>query len=133
MLSGIHHIGIAVKNLDEAVRVYNSTLGTQVESTHDASDRGIRVALLSVGNAKLELIEPAGTESAMAEFIKNHGEGIHHIAFEVDDVSKELEALSAKGIKLRDSEPRQGVTGKIAFMQPEAMNGVLIELIENKS
>jgi len=133
MLSGIHHIGIAVKNLDDAVRVYNSTLGTQVESTHDASDRGIRVALLTVGNAKLELVEPAGTEGAMAEFIKDHGEGIHHIAFEVDDISKELEALSTKGIKLRDREPRQGVTGKIAFMHPEAMNGVLIELIEKKS
>ena len=132
MLSGIHHIGIAVKNLDEAIQAYENTLGIQVESTHDASSRGIRVAMLSVGNARLELVEPVGKESAMAQYIESHGEGIHHIGFEVDDISKELEALSAKGIKLRDREPRQGVTGTIAFLHPEAMNGVLVELIEKK-
>jgi methylmalonyl-CoA epimerase len=133
MLLGIHHIGIAVKNLDEAIQAYNDTLGIRVEATHDASDRGIRIAMLSVGNAKLELVEPVGTEGTMAQFIENHGEGIHHIGFEVDDVKKEVDALTVKGTKLRDTEPRQGATGKIAFLHPEAMNGVLVELIEKKS
>ncbi len=132
MLIGIHHIGIAVKNLDEATKKYVTVFGTEASDIHHVPEKGLRAILLDVGNAKLELIEPTGREGVIAKFIGSHGEGIHHICFEVDDINKELESLSAKGIPLRDKVPRQGITGKIAFLQ-EAINGMTIELVEKAS
>ena len=132
MLSRIHHIGIAVKNLDEATKNYVTAFGTEASDIHYVPEKELKAIFLDVGNSKLELIEPTGTEGMIAEFIQSHGEGIHHICFEVDDISKALESLSAKGIPLRDKVPRQGITGKIAFLK-EAMNGVTIELVEKAS
>ncbi len=130
MLKGISHVGIAVKNLDEAIKVYTEALGAKLEDIHRAPEAGMAAAMLSVGGNKLELMEPIGTEGAIAKFLESRGEGIQHICIEVDDIDKELESLSAKGIRLIDEKAREGLEGRIAFIHPKAMNGVLIELVE---
>ncbi len=133
MILGIHHLGIAVKNLEEATRRYVSTLGIQAGEIHHVPERGMRAVLLDVGNSKLELIEYSGKEGAPAPVTGSQGERITHICFEVDDINKELASLSAKGIPLRDKVPRQGITGIVAFLLPEAMNGVAIEFVDKAS
>jgi methylmalonyl-CoA epimerase len=130
MLKGISHTGIAVKNLDDALKVYTEALGAELEGIHEALESGMRAAMLSAGSDKLELIEPIGTGGVIAKFIESRGEGIHHICVEVDDIVKTLESLSNKGVRLIDTKPRQGIEGKVAFIHPKAMNGVLIELLE---
>ena len=132
MLVGISHIGIAVKNLDEATKAYVSALGAQPGQIERSPEAGIEAIMLSVGNTKLELMEPIGTEGPVSKFIENRGEGIHHICLEVDDIDKELESLSAKGVRLIDKEARHGLEGRIAFIHPKAMNGVLVELVEKE-
>ncbi len=130
MLKGISHIGIAVRNLDEAIKVYTEALGAKLEEIQRAPEAGMGAAMLSVGGDKFELIEPIGTEGVIAKFLESRGEGIHHISIEVDDIVKTLKSLSDKGVRLIDTKPRQGIEGRIAFIHPKAMNGVLIELVE---
>ena len=130
MLKGISHIGIAVRNLDEAIKLYTEALGARLEGIQRAPEAGMGAAMLSVGDDKLELIEPIGTEGVIAKFLESRGEGIHHISIEVDDIVETLKSLSDKGIRLIDTKPRQGIEGRIAFIHPKAMNGVLIELVE---
>lgn len=130
MLKGISHTGIAVKNLDESVKVYTEALGAKLEGIHEAPESGMRAAMLLAGDDKLELIEPVGTVGVIAKFIESRGEGIHHICIEVDDINRTLEALSARGVRLIDTKPRQGIEGKVAFIHPKSMSGVLIELLE---
>lgn len=130
MLKGISHIGIAVRNLDEAIKLYTEALGARLEGIHRAPEAGMGAAMLSVGDDKLELIEPIGTEGVIAKFLESRGEGIHHISIEVDDIVETLKSLSDKGVRLIDTKPRQGIEGRIAFIHPKAMNGVLIELVE---
>ncbi len=129
MLKGINHIGIAVKSLDEARRAYCDGLGGQAEKElHRTADM---VALMvEVGETKLELIEPVGPAGTIAKFIESRGEGIHHICVEVDDIVRAMKDLSDKGFRLIDKEPRQGIEGKVAFIHPKSMNGVLVELVE---
>ncbi len=133
MLLGIHHIGIAVKDLDEATRRYVSAFGIQASDVYHVPERGMKAILLDVGNSKLELVEHINTEGVSAQSPESHGERITHICFEVDDINKELESLSAKGIPLRDKVARQGITGIVAFLHPEAMNGVAIEFVDKAS
>lgn len=130
MLLGISHIGIAVKNIAEAAKVYVDALGATPGQIHRSPDAGIAAIMLSLGNTNLELLEPIGTEGPIAKFIENRGEGVHHICFEVDNIDKELKSLSAKGVKLIDAQARNGIEGKIAFIHPKALNGVLVELVE---
>jgi len=126
----ISHIGIAVKDLDEAIKVYTEALGVKPGEVHRSPETGMTAAMLSTGNATLELMAPIGTGGVIAKFLESRGEGVHHICFEVDDIVKSLESLSAKGIRLIDKEPREGIEGKVAFIHPKAMNGVLVELVE---
>jgi methylmalonyl-CoA epimerase len=130
MLKGISHIGIAVKNLDEALKVYTDTLGAEMGEIHDAPESGMRAAMISAGGNNLELIEPVGDVGVIGKFIENRGEGIHHICIEVDDIVKTLADLEDKGLRLIDKEPRQGIEGRVAFIHPRSMHGVLIELLE---
>ncbi len=130
MLKGVNHTGIAVKNLDEAIKVYTEALGAELGEIHNAPEAGMRAAMVSVGGDLLELIEPVGTGGVIARFIESRGEGIHHICVEVDDIRKTLASLSEKGVRLIDTEPRQGIEGLVAFIHPRSMNGVLIELVE---
>ena len=128
MLKGISHTGIAVKNLDESVKAYEA-LGAVMGEIHDAPESGMRAAMIDAGGSTLELIEPTG-EGTIAKFIETRGEGIHHLCIEVDDIVKTLADLEAKGMRLIDKVPRQGIEGKVAFIHPKSMNGVLIELLE---
>ena len=129
MLKGINHIGIAVKSIDEAVKAYGGGLGGSVdEEIHRSADMAAR--MVSVGETKLEFMEPAGSGGVIAKFLDSRGEGIHHICIEVDDIVAVMKDLSDKGFRLIDKEPRQGIEGKVAFVHPKSMNGVLVELVE---
>jgi methylmalonyl-CoA epimerase len=130
MIEGIAHIGIAVKSLDEALKAYEGALGLKLHGIHKAPQQGMNAAMVEIGEAHLELIEPVGTEGTIAKFIESKGEGIHHICIETDNIEKTLADLAAKGVRLIDQKPRQGIEGKVAFIHPKSMNGVLIELVE---
>lgn len=129
MLKGVNHIGIAVKSIDEARKAYADGLGAEPDTQlHRTAD--MAALMLSVGGTKLELLEPIGTQGVIARFIEGRGEGVHHICIEVDNIENTMKDLAAKGVRLIDREPRQGIEGKVAFIHPKSMNGVLIELVE---
>ncbi len=129
MLKGVNHIGIAVKSLEEAVKAYGDGLGGKVDhEIHRSADMSAR--MVSVGETKLEFLEPVGNTGTIAKFLESRGEGIHHICIAVDDIVKSMKDLSDKGYRLIDKEPRQGLEGKVAFIHPRSMNGVLVELVE---
>ena len=129
MIKKIHHIGIVVKNMDETVKLYTRMLGKKPDSLNEIPAAKIRIANFNVGETALEFLEGA-SGSALADFIAARGEGIHHIAVEVDDIKAELKKLAAAGVTLRDKEPRPGPGGKIAFVGPEGAHGVTIELVQ---
>jgi methylmalonyl-CoA epimerase len=129
MLKGVNHIGIAVKSLDEAIKAYGGGLGGKVDKeVHRTADMAAQ--MVEVGETKLEFMEPAGNGGVIAKFLESRGEGIHHICIEVDDIVKAIRDLSDKGYRMIDKEPRQGLEGKVAFVHPKSMNGVLVELVE---
>ena len=129
MLKGINHIGIAVKSLEEARKSYCDALGGRPENeVHRTAD--MAALMVEVGETKLELIEPIGPVGTIAKFIESRGEGIHHICVEVDDIVKAMKDLTDRGMRLIDKEPRHGIEGKVAFVHPKSMNGVLVELVE---
>jgi len=131
MFIGMDHVGVAVKNLDEAIGVYRDILGFKLLGVHVLTERKVRVAFLSTGGeTQIELLEPLGSESPVAKFLESRGEGIHHIAVKVDDIEKALEELKKKGVMLVDEKPRAGAEGKkIAFVHPKSTKGVLLELV----
>ena len=127
----VAHIGIAVRDLDEALRLYHETLGLPLHGRHTVQSDGVNVAFLPAGDTKLELLEATDPESPVARFIEKRGEGIHHIALEVDDVAETLKILRGRGYRLIDEEPRTGAGGvRVAFVHPRSTSGVLIELCE---
>lgn len=130
MIKKIDHIGIAVSSIEEAVQAYEGALGLELTDVEEVSEQAVRVAFLPVGDSELELVEPLTAEGGVAKFLEKRGEGIHHICFEVDDIEVALQDLAAKGIRLIDEQPRQGVHGRVAFLHPKSAHGVLIELIE---
>jgi methylmalonyl-CoA epimerase len=130
MIKRIHHIAIAVSNLKESAALFEKVLGVKAHY-HEAPCQKVTEALLKVGNgAEIDLVEPTGPESAVAKYLEKRGEGLHHIALEVEDVNKELKATEGKGIQLIDKEGREGVAGQIGFLHPKSLSGVLIELVE---
>ncbi len=129
MIKKIHHIGIVVKNMDETVKLYSKMLGKGPDSINEIPAAKIKIANFQVGETALEFLEGVAG-SSLADFIANKGEGLHHIAVEVDDIASELKKLAAAGVTLRDKEPRQGPEGKIAFVGPEGAHGVTIELVQ---
>jgi methylmalonyl-CoA/ethylmalonyl-CoA epimerase len=131
MIKGLNHVAIAVNNLDEALEVFERQLGLKLEKTRVVEQQKIKVALLRIGETKIELLEPIGAESTVAKFLVKRGEGIHHIALTVSDIEGHLEELKEKGIALIDDKPRVGMEGgKIAFIHPKSTRNVLIELVE---
>ena len=131
MIEKIDHIGIAVKNLEEAARVYSGVLGLGSSGTEIIEGQGVMITKFTVGDVKLELLQPTDPDSPVGRFIEKRGEGVHHIAFAVDDIDESLETLKAQGVDLIDKEPRIGAGGsRIAFIHPSAAGGVLIELVE---
>lgn len=131
MTSKIDHIGIAVANLDEALKLYTEVLGLTVHGTETVEEQKVKVAFLPIGDTEVELLESTDPEGPIAKFIEAKGQGIQHIAFRVSNIEEALEAMKAKGIRLIDEKPRYGAGGaKIAFLHPKSTNGVLIELCE---
>ena len=125
----VDHIGIAVKSMEESLAFYQGVLGIKCTGTEEVVDQKVITAFLPVGDTEVELLQSTSDDGAIAKFIEKKGEGLHHIAFRVDDIEKALEELKAKGIKLIDETPRLGAGGaKIAFIHPKATNGVLIEI-----
>ena len=125
----LDHIGIAVRSI-EAVKIYEA-LGLKIDHLENVETQKVRTAFLSVGDSKLELLEPTSDDSPIAKFIEKRGEGIHHICFRVDDIEAHLAKLKAEGYRLVNESPVPGARGcRVAFLHPAAGNGVLIELSE---
>jgi methylmalonyl-CoA epimerase len=132
MFVGMDHVGVAVKNLDEAVKLYRDVLGFELKGVHVMKERKVKVAFFSMGGAaQVELLEPLGSDSPVAKFLEARGEGIQHIAVRVDNVEKALNELKQNGVVLVDDKPRDGAEGKrIAFVSPKSTKGVLMELVQ---
>jgi methylmalonyl-CoA epimerase len=128
VIDKIHHIGIAVRSLDDALKFYRDTLGLHVQAQDTIEDQGVRAALLSIGQSEIELLEPTRPDAGVAKFLERKGEGLHHICFQTEDVDNDLEALKAKGVELVDQKSRPGLAGMICFLHPKASRGVLVEL-----
>jgi len=129
----IHHVGIAVESLANAIPIFTTLLGRGPDSEEVVDDQKVRVAVFSVGDSRIELLEGTSPDSAVARFIAKRGQGIHHLTLSVDDLVATLAALEQKGIKLVDREPRTGAGHeRVAFLHPSSTAGVLIELVEDK-
>jgi methylmalonyl-CoA/ethylmalonyl-CoA epimerase len=130
MIKKVNHIAIAVKNLDEGLKTFESLLGIKAAHVKEVPDQKIKAAMLHLGNVEIELIQPTAPDTGVAKFLENRGEGVHHICLEVDDVDNELQTMAAKGIELIDKKGRMGLAGKIGFLHPKSARGVLIELAQ---
>jgi methylmalonyl-CoA/ethylmalonyl-CoA epimerase len=130
VLSRIHHVGIVVRNLEQAYGFWRDVLGLPVHTVATVSDQGVRAALLTIGESEIELLEPLAATSGIGKFLAKRGEGLHHICFATDDVAAELERARAKGIRLIDERPRPGLAGMICFLHPASTHGVLVEYAE---
>jgi len=127
----IAHLGIATPNIDEALKFWADSLGLENVHTETVPDQKVRIAMLPIGETRLELLEPTSDDSPISKFIEKRGGGIHHIAVEVDDIRETLANLKSKGVHLIDEEPRIGAEGcLVAFIHPKSANGVLLELVE---
>ncbi|PAV29573.1 methylmalonyl-CoA epimerase [Virgibacillus profundi] len=128
----IAHIGIAVKSLDQALTFYTDLLGLELEGVEKVESEGVKVAFLKIGESRIELLEGLNESSPIQSFIEKKGEGIHHIALEVDDIESRLKKLKTEGIQLINNEAKQGAhNSQIAFIHPKAANGVLVELCQH--
>ena len=132
-ISHIEHLGIAVKSLEEAIPYYENILGIKCYSIEEVADQKVKTAFFKVGQTKIELLEPTSEDSTIAKFIEKRGEGIHHMAFAIEDgVANALAEVEAKGVRLIDKAPRKGAEGlNIAFLHPKSTCSVLTELCEN--
>jgi methylmalonyl-CoA epimerase len=130
--NGIHHLGIAVEELDQAVATYGRLFGAELERRETVRDQGVEAASLRVGAGRVELLASLGEETPVGRFLASRGPGMHHVAYAVDDLRAELDALARRGAELVDAEPRRGLFGlEVAFVHPDAVHGVLTELVAN--
>ena len=131
MIKKVHHLGIAVKDIEAATKVLKEALGIEITSIEEIVPQKVKVAFLPVGESQLELLQPISEDSTVAKFLENRGEGLHHIAFETDDIDGVLKHIQEKGLRLIDKEPRDGAHGtKIAFIHPKSTFGVLCEIVQ---
>lgn len=131
MTNKINHIGIAVKSLEASLPFYRDTLGMTFEGDEVVAEQKVKVAFLAVGESRIELLEPTADDSPVAKFLEKNGEGVHHIAYEVEDLIAALAGLQQDGVRLIDETPRCGAHGtSIAFLHPKATGGVLTELCQ---
>jgi methylmalonyl-CoA epimerase len=131
MIKQISHLGVAVRNLEEAMEFYRSVLGLSAGDPITSEDGMMKASLVTIGDAVIELLQPIGGEGVMAKFLEKRGEGFHHICYEVDDIEEEVESLKAKGIEVI-GEPKEGVEGLAVFLHPRCTHGMLTELVEKK-
>jgi methylmalonyl-CoA epimerase len=133
MFKKIDHLGVAVEDLEAAVLLFRDTLGLEYAGEETVAQQKVKTAFFPVGESSIELLEPTDPDSPVAKFIAKRGVGIHHIALRVDDVAKAIEELTARGVKMIDSVPRDGAHGaKIAFIHPKSTPGMLVELCQRK-
>lgn len=130
-VKALNHVGIAVRSIDEQRPYYENTLGLEFEGIEDVPSQKVRVAFFRAGDARIELLEPTEPDSTVAKFLEKRGEGLHHLAFTVDDIKARIAALSEGGVRMIDDEPRTGSHHmQIAFMHPKSTHGVLTELCQ---
>ncbi|HZF39133.1 MAG TPA: methylmalonyl-CoA epimerase [Blastocatellia bacterium] len=128
----IDHIGIATRGIDEAARFWRVALGVSAIETEEVADQKVRVAMLPIGESRIELLEATSDDSPISKFIEKRGPGIHHLAVNVDNIQTALAQLKENGARLIDTEPRRGAGGcLVAFVHPSSMGGVLLELVQN--
>jgi len=127
---GIHHLGVAVEDLDEAVATYERLFGAELEHRETVQEQGVEAASLRVGSDRVELLASLGEDTPVGKFLAKRGPGMHHVAYEVDDVGEALDELAAQGAELIDERPRRGLFGlEVAFVHPESVHGVLAEVV----
>jgi methylmalonyl-CoA/ethylmalonyl-CoA epimerase len=127
---GIHHLGVAVHDLDEALDTYTRLLGGELEHRETLAEQGVEALAVRVGGSRVELLAALGTDTPVGRFLDRRGEGMHHVAYEVEDVGDALAELVAAGAELIDEEPRRGLFGlQVAFVHPDAVHGVLSEVV----
>ncbi len=124
------HVGIVVSDIDAALKIYCDQLGFALSERTEIAEQKVVAAFLDAGNSTIELISPTDTTSGTAKYLANRGEGTHHVAYEVDDIVATLAELKARGVRLIDETPRQGVHGLVAFIHPKATNGMMIEILQ---
>ena len=127
---GVHHVGVAVEDLDEAISSYERLFGGELAGRQTQHEQGVEAASLAVGDGHVELLAPLASDTPLGRFLARRGPGIHHVAYEVDDISVELARLKGEGARLIDAVPRRGLFGtQVAFVHPESVHGVLSELV----
>ena len=129
----IDHIGIATERLEDGLAIWRDVLGLSLDDTEEVAEQRVRVAMLPIGETRIELLEPTAADSAVGKFLAKRGPGIHHIAVKVDDINASLAELKDKGARLIDETPRIGAGGcLVAFIHPSSTNGVLLELVQHR-
>ena len=129
----IDHLGIATKEIDQALSFWEDALGLEKVHTEIVEDQKVRVAMLPLGESRIELLEPTSEDSPISKFLEKRGGGIHHVAVQVEDIETSLKRLKDKGMRLIDESPRLGAEGcLVAFVHPSSANGVLLELVQVK-
>jgi methylmalonyl-CoA epimerase len=129
---GIHHVAMAVHDLDEAIETYRRLFGAELEHRETLAEQGVDAAAVRVGVSRIELLAATGDDTPVGRFLARRGPGMHHVAYEVDDLEAEIAALDELGVELIDHEPRRGLYGmRVAFVHPNAADGVLAELVSH--
>jgi methylmalonyl-CoA/ethylmalonyl-CoA epimerase len=129
---GIHHLGVAVEDLDAALVTYERLFGAEVEHSATVTDQGVRAASLRIGAGRVELLEPLGEDTPVGRFLTKRGPGMHHVAYEVSDLGATLVELARAGADLIDEQPRAGLFGlEVAFVHPDSVHGVLSEVVSS--
>ena len=131
MLKKINHIGIAVTSLDESIPFYRDMLGMALLGIEEVAEQKVKVAMLQIGESKIELLEPTSQDSPVSRFLEKNGPGVHHLAYEVEEIETAIERLEGEGARMIDRTPRNGAHGaRIAFIHPKSSGGVLTELCQ---
>ena len=131
MFGRIDHIGVAVEDIDEAVTLYRDRLGMREQHRETVEEQGVDAVLLEIGEGHVELISPLAADTAVGKFLERNGPGLHHVAYQTDDIDSQLDQLREAGLRLIDEQPRTGIRGsRVAFVHPKATGGVLTEIVE---
>ena len=134
MLRKIEHLGIAVKNIEESLKTFEVLLGAQCYKTEEVLSEGVKTAFIQIGESKIELLQATNPESPIAKYLEKRGPGIHHIAFDVENLQLEIDRLTNEGFTLINRSPKDGADNKlIAFLHPKSTEGILVELCQEKS
>lgn len=130
MIKKVHHVGVVVRDMEQAMRFYRDMLGLPIYKMQVIHEQGVKAALLTVGNSEIELLEPIVADNGIARYLERKGEGLHHICFEADDVERDLADLKSRGTEMIDQQTRIGIAGRICFLHPSALDGALVELCQ---